>query len=83
MLLVIDRKETTVRHITGALRIERPDEPAKTVPLHMLEQVVVYGNPLIESAVWRALAEAGIPATLLDMRGKQQSAFLSSGLATQ
>lgn len=83
MLLVIDRKETTVRHTTGALRIERADEPAKTVPLHMLEQVVVYGNPLIETAVWRALAEAGIPATLLDMRGKQQSAFLSSGLATQ
>lgn len=83
MLLVIDRKETIVRHTTGALRIERPDEPVKTVPLHMLEQVVVYGNPLIESAVWRALAEAGIPATLLDMRGKQQSAFLSSSLATQ
>lgn len=83
MLLVIDRKETTVRHVTGALRIERPDEPAKTVPLQMLEQVIVYGNPLVESAVWRALADANIPATLLDMRGKQQSAFLSSNFATQ
>ena len=83
MLLVIDRKETTVRHITGALRIERPDESPKTVPLHMLEQVVVYGNPLVESAVWRALADAGIPATLVDMRGSQQTAFLSAGLATQ
>lgn len=83
MLLIIDRKETTLRHTTGALRIERPDEPVKTVPFHMLEQVVVYGNPLVETAVWRALAEHGIPAALLDVRGKQRAAFLGSGLATQ
>ena len=83
MLLVIDRKETTVRHSAGVLRIERPDEPAKTIPIQMLEQVVVYGNPLVESAVWRALADAGIPATLVDLRGKQQTAFLGAGLATQ
>ncbi|MDD5392725.1 MAG: CRISPR-associated endonuclease Cas1 [Thiothrix sp.] len=83
MLLVIDRKETTVRHVTGALRIERPDEPAKTVPIQMLGQVVVYGNPLVESAVWRALADAGVPAILVDLRGKQQTAFLGAGLATQ
>lgn len=82
MLLVIDRKETTVRYTTGALRIERPDEPAKTIPIQMLEQVVVYGNPLVESAVWRALADAGVPAMLVDVRGKQQHAFISSGLAT-
>ena len=83
MLLVIDRKETTVRYATGALRLERPDEPAKTIPIQMLEQVVVYGNPLVESAVWRALAEAGVPTTLVDLRGKQHSAFLGAGLATQ
>lgn len=82
MLLVIDRKETTVRYQTGVLRIERPDEPAKTVPIQMLEQVVVYGNPLIESTVWRALATAGVPAVLVDVRGKQQHAFLGAGLAT-
>lgn len=82
MLLVIDRKETIVRHTTGALRIERPDEPAKTVPIQMLEQVVVYGNPLVESAVWRALADAAVPAMLVDVRGKQQHAFLGAGLAT-
>lgn len=83
MLLVIDRKETTVRYLTGALRLERPDEPAKTIPIQMLEQVVVYGNPLVESTVWRALAEAGVPATLVDVRGNQHSAFLGAGLATQ
>lgn len=83
MLLVIDRKETVVRYLSGTLRIERPDEPPKTVPIQMLEQVVVYGNPLVESAVWRALADAGVPATLVDVRGKQQSAFLGAGLATQ
>lgn len=83
MLLVIDRKETTVRYTAGTLRIERADEAAKTIPLHMLEQVVVYGNPLIEASVWRALADAGIPATLIDLRGKQQSAVLGAGLATQ
>lgn len=83
MLLVIDRKETTVRHTAGVLRIERPAEPPKSIPIQMLEQVVVYGNPLIEASVWRALADAGVPATLVDVRGKQQSAFLGAGLATQ
>jgi CRISPR-associated protein Cas1 len=83
MLLVIDRKETTVRYAAGTLRLEQPDKRAKVYPVQMLEQVVVYGNPLVESAVWRALADAGVPATLVDVRGKQQSAFLGAGLATQ
>lgn len=83
MLLVIDHKETTVRHASGALRLERPTETPKTVPIQMLEQVVVYGNPLIEASVWRALADAGVPTTLVDLHGKQQVAFLGAGLATQ
>lgn len=83
MLLVIDRKHTTVRHSAGTLRIERPEEAPKTVPVRMLEQVIVYGNPLVETSVWRALAEAGVSTTLLDLRGKQHSAVLGAGLATQ
>lgn len=82
MLLVIDKKETIVRYKADTLRLERKDEPTKTIPIRMLERVVVYGNPLIEAGVWRALSEAGVPAVLLDLRGKQQSAFLGAGLAT-
>lgn len=82
MLLVIDRKDTVVRHATGVLCIEAPSEPTRSVPIRLLEQVVVYGNPLIESAVWRSLADAGIPAVLVDVRGKQQTAFMGAGLAT-
>lgn len=82
MLLVIDHKETTVRYQAGTLRLERPEEKPQTVPIAMLEQVVVYGNPLVESGAWRALSEAGVPTVFLDVRGSQTSAFLGAGLAT-
>ncbi len=83
MLLVIDRKESVVRYQGGCLRIERPEMAAETVPVRLLEHVVVYGNPLVEAGVWRALAEANVPTTLLALRGKEQAATIGAGLAVQ
>jgi len=49
--------------------------------------VVVYGNPLAETAVWRALAGAGVPTLMLPARGpageRSGPAVLAGGLATQ
>ncbi len=45
--------------------------------------MIVYGNPLAETAVWRALAKAGVPAVLLPARGPDGPAVLAGGLATQ
>ncbi len=83
MLLVIDRKDSIVRYQAGCLQIERPDCPTESIPVRLLGHVVVYGNPLVETGVWRALAAADVPATLLALRGQEQAATLGSGLAVQ
>ncbi len=83
MILIIDRKETIVRHASGSLLIERPDEPVQRVPINLLQQVIVYGSPLIEAGVWRALTAAGVAAMLLPARGQQDIALLAGGLSTR
>ena len=81
MLLIVDRQETTLRYQNQTIRMEREGKEPRSIPIQQLEQVVVYGNPLVESNVWRALAEAGVPATLLAGRGQAGHAVLASGLA--
>nr|CAA6830868.1 MAG: CRISPR-associated protein Cas1 [uncultured Thiotrichaceae bacterium] len=83
MLLVVDRKETTLRYQNQTIRMEREGKATRTIPIRQLEQVVVYGNPLVESSVWRALADAGVPATLLPGRGQSGHAVLGAGLAVR
>jgi len=83
MILVVDKKETILRYQTGCLLIEQPGIKKRRAPLNQLEQVIVYGNPMAETAVWRALANAGVPAVMLSGRGKENAAMLGSGLAIQ
>ena len=66
-----------------SLRIDTEGEPTRRAPVAQLELVIVYGNPLAETAVWRALAKAGVPAVLLPARGPDSPAVLAGGLATQ
>jgi CRISPR-associated protein Cas1 len=44
--------------------------------------VVIYGNPLVETTVWRVLSEAGVPVIILPDR-KKPAAVLGSGLAVR
>ncbi len=83
MILVIDRKETVLRYHSGVIRIEQDNQKSRNAPIKQLEQVIVYGNPLAETAVWRMLAAANVPVAMLAVRGNQQAAMLGSGLATQ
>ena len=83
MILVIDRRACTLRHDGGVIKIECDGAPPQRAPIAQLEQVVVYGNPMAETAVWRALATAGVPTVMLPSRGADGAAMLGSGLATQ
>jgi CRISPR-associated protein Cas1 len=87
MILVIDRRSCTLRHDKGVLVMACDGEPTRRAPIAQLELVVVYGNPMAETAVWRALAGAGVPAVLLPARGPVRdhngAAVLGGGLATQ
>ncbi len=83
MILVLDRRGSLLKHKAGVLYIERKGEKVQSVPVNQLDQVVIYGNALVETSVWLALAEAAVPAVMLTLRGKPKVAMLGSGLATQ
>lgn len=81
MILVIDRRACTLRHDRGVLRIDADGSASRHVPISQLELLVVYGNPLAETAVWRALAKAGVPTVLLPARGQDPPTLIGPGLA--
>lgn len=83
MILVIDKRDTIVRYVSGTLRIEQNEKKLQRIPINQIEQFIVYGNPLIESAVWRILSSEKIPAVLLASRGLAEAAHVGSGLAVQ
>jgi CRISPR-associated protein Cas1 len=82
MILIVDRRACTLRHDAGVLVVQGEGRDTQRAPVAQLEQVVVYGNPLAETAVWRALANAGVPTVLLPSRGPDGAAMLANGLAT-
>ena len=83
MLMVLDRSELTVRLVDGVVQVYHGESLLQRAATNLLEMLVVYGNPLVESSVWRALAQAGVPAVILASRGMQTTALLAEGLATQ
>jgi CRISPR-associated protein Cas1 len=83
MILVVDRRDSILRYKRGCLVLERNNRDKQEIPIQPLEQVVVYGNPLVEAAALRALAQTGTPVVMLALRGKQAAAMQGSGLATQ
>jgi len=81
LILVIDRRNTVVTLKGGALCIERP-ESKRQVPLGLLGQVVIHGNPQVGCEVWRELAQRNIPTVLQSLRGGERSACLASTLGS-
>jgi CRISP-associated protein Cas1 len=83
MILIIDRRDTVLRYQSGCIRIEQADQKPQRAAINQLEQVIIIGNPMAETAVWRALSEANVPTVMLSARGEPQAAMLGSGLAVQ
>ncbi|MBK1645235.1 CRISPR-associated endonuclease Cas1 [Thiocapsa imhoffii] len=83
MILVIDRRATRLRHDQGLICVEQDAATTRRVPIQPLELVVVYGNPLVETTVWRKLAAAGVPTVLLPTRSADPPTWLGASLATQ
>jgi len=83
MILVVDRRACTLRHDAGVLKVECEGGSSQRAPIAQLEQVIIHGNPMAETAVWRALAKAGVPTVMLPARGADGAAVLGNGLATQ
>lgn len=83
MIFVMDKRDIVLRYESGAIRLEKENKLIQRIPIKQLEQVIVYGNPLAETAVWRALATADVPTVMLSQRGALQTAMIGSGLAVQ
>lgn len=77
--LVLDRKKMVATYASGVIRIDLPGMPPRQVPLNMIKNVVVIGDPMVSCGVWRALAEKNIPAVLLPLRGKGASCYMGAG----
>ncbi|MCI5168034.1 MAG: CRISPR-associated endonuclease Cas1 [Candidatus Electrothrix sp. GM3_4] len=82
MIFVIDRSKSTLRFRAGVLELEQKGRKIQQIPLNPLEQVVIYGNPLVETTVWRVLSEAGVPVIILPDR-KRPAVVLGSSLAVR
>lgn len=80
MILVIDRRGVEVTANGDTLCIRDPEGKTQKAPLRLIESVAIHGNAMVRCDVWRKLAEHNIPAALLPLRGKKQTAWLGSGL---
>lgn len=81
MLLIIDRPQARLTHERGVLRIDAVGEPTRRVPVGQLETVIIYGNPLAETGLWRALSAANVAVVMLPARAADGAAVLAGGLA--
>ena len=83
MIFVIDRRECILRYKGGCLILQRKGKKDRQIPVKPLEQVIIYGNPQVEAAVYRVLGEAGVPVVMLPTRGTQSPAISGGGLSVQ
>ncbi|MGN7612653.1 CRISPR-associated endonuclease Cas1 [Magnetococcales bacterium HHB-1] len=82
LIVILDKKDITVRMDGKAMRVDKPDGSLERFPLGMIGQVIVYGRPMVACDVWLALAEKNIPVILFSGRGRQEPAWVGTGLST-
>lgn len=78
--LVIDKTGSHVTQSNGVLTIKTPNH-TESLPIHFLQEIVIYGKAMVAADVWRALAKENIPATILPARGIGNPAWMGAGLA--
>lgn len=76
--LYVDRRGTKLSFERGALVVREPDMSPRSVPLSLVERLVVIGNIGISGSLLTRLAENGTALAFLPGRGQRRSAFLLS-----
>jgi len=74
--LVIDRSNIEVRSDGAALAVYESGERRGSVPLKLLDRVVLQGTIRLDTGVLTRLAEAGVPTVLLGGRSSRRIAML-------
>ncbi len=77
--LILDRADLEIRRDGKALALYENGERTGTIPLNLLERVVIQGNVHLDTAVLVRLAEAGIGTVLLSARHGRQAAIILGG----
>lgn len=75
--LYLDRKGTELDAEAGLLVVRVAGEPARRVPLALLERVVVHASTTFRSAALTALGEAGVPLVLIGARSQRRMAMVT------
>lgn len=81
LVLLLDRRGLHASLEGRAIRVDRPGEPLRRIPLGALGLVVVHGAASVTCDVWRALAARKIPAVLMPGRGHADEAWLGAGIS--
>lgn len=74
--LYIDRRGSELEFERGALVVREPESGPRTVPLNLIDRLVVIGNARISGSLLTRLAENGTAVAFLPGRGQRRSAFL-------
>ena len=74
--LYVDRRGSELDFERGALVLRVPDAPPRSVPLSLVDRLVVIGNVRLNSGLLVRLADQGAALAILPGRGRRRGAFL-------
>lgn len=75
-----DRKNTQLKSEAGILVQYNNNKRQRTLPITLLDHVVITANTLLETNVLLRLAEKGINISIINPRNSRQQALLATGL---
>lgn len=78
--LYLDKRDSELRHKGQALMVYSGGTHLNTVPMNLLERVVVHGSVATDSATLGALADADVAVVMLTGRHGRRQASLLGGL---
>ncbi|WP_290652125.1 CRISPR-associated endonuclease Cas1 [Aquisalimonas sp.] len=76
--LYVDRRGTRLEFDRGALVIREPEGAPRSVPLNLVERLVVVGEVQLSSRLLTRLADNGSGVVLMPGRGHRRSSFLQA-----
>ncbi len=74
--LYIDRRGTRLDFVQRALLVREPEAQPRSVPLRLIDRLVVIGEAELTSSLLTHLSENGTAVVFMPARGQRRSAFL-------
>ncbi|MDN5874077.1 MAG: CRISPR-associated endonuclease Cas1, partial [Sinobacteraceae bacterium] len=75
-MVVIDQRGARLGHQAGALIVRMPKQPPRSIPLNLINQLVLAAAVEVQSTLFTHLAERGIGVVIMPGRGHRRSMFL-------